>query len=30
MAIDQRLPIFCLGKDRMLVANVPVAPRALV
>ncbi len=30
MAIGQRLPIFCLGKDRMLVANVLVAPDAFI
>jgi len=29
-AIGQGLPIFGLGKDRMLVANVLVAPDALV
>jgi Tfp pilus assembly ATPase PilU len=30
MAIGQRLLVFCLGKDRMLVANVLVAPDAFM
>jgi Tfp pilus assembly ATPase PilU len=30
MAIGQRLFIFCLGKDRMLVANVLIAPDAFM
>jgi len=30
MAIGQRLLVFCLGKDRMLVADVPTAPDASI
>jgi len=30
MAIGQRLPIFGLGEDRMLVADVLVAPDAFM
>jgi Tfp pilus assembly ATPase PilU len=30
MAIGQRLLVFCLGKDRMPVANVLIAPDAFM
>jgi hypothetical protein len=30
MAIGQRLLVFCLGEDRMLVADILTAPDALV
>jgi Tfp pilus assembly ATPase PilU len=30
MAIGQRLLVFCLGKDRMLVADILIAPDAFM
>jgi hypothetical protein len=30
MAIGQRLLVFCLGEDRMLVADILVAPDAFI
>jgi Tfp pilus assembly ATPase PilU len=30
MAIGQRLLVFCLGKDRMLVADILIAPDAFI